>query len=137
MSRKIPVLIIVISVYLLLSATVVLLSLLYYLFLLPTSTNSIRLISIFFVGLCGFFLMTGIGLLRHQRWARTSALVIFGLTFFGGLQSISSFIQSQPDLSTGAQLGSLVGKVVALVLSGVSFCGLSSSQSVKTYFKRS
>lgn len=82
--------------------------------------------------------MTGIGLLKRQKWSRASAGIIFGLSFFGGLSSLSSsfHLSNQDNLSTGAVLGTIVGRLVALILSGIIFYGMLNNKSVDNYFKR-
>lgn len=135
MSRNRPTLIIFISIYLFFLGFIFAIAALLVL-VRGFSSLGFILMSSLFIGLACLYLMTGIGILRKQRWAKTSSLVIFGLTIFSSLSSLSR-LANQGNLNVAFQQGQVFGAGIGLIISGLGLYTMTQDQAVKDYFSRS
>lgn len=135
MSHKKPGLIIFTSVILFMMSAIMIFG------VFISARNEIFL-SAFLIGLACLCLITGIGLLKRQKWSRASAGIICGLIFFTHLSSLSSFnLPNQQNLTTAQLLadllGIMLGKFLGLVFPGIVFYAMLKNKTVDDYFKRS
>ncbi|MBD2772222.1 hypothetical protein [Iningainema tapete] len=88
------------------------------------------------IGIACLYLMTAIGILKKQKWAKTSSIIIFGLNIFGGLSSLSR-LANQGNLNVAYQQGQVFGAALGLIISGLGLYTMTQNQAVKDYFSRS